>query len=269
MRRGLARSSSFSLLDSAAIQIRVLNALVIREALTRYGHDNLGFFWVFAEPIMLAFMVMIMWSFTTHGQVDQIGIIPFVLTGYSALTLWRHTLSGSVRAMRRRASLLFHRNVKPFDIIMAMVTLEIIGVFAAFVVAFIPLWILGFVPTPHDPLLTLGGWLLLGWFSLSVGMVLAAASELAEPVEHFVQPLMYVTIPLTGTFYLIDWMPQRAQEVLLYSPLVNCMEMFRAGIFIPDTHLHYSAGYVAICCFVLTAIGFPLMVYAQRHVEHY
>lgn len=257
-----------SLFISVMIQARIIGALVAREALTRYGHHNIGFFWVFAEPILLAFMVMIMWSFTTHGQVDDIGIIPFVLTGYSALTLWRHTLSSSVRAIRRRASLLFHRNIKPFDIIFAMVTLEIVGIFAAFVVAFTPLWILGFVPTPHDPLLSLGGWLLLGWFSLAVGMILAAMTELAESMGHLVQPLMYVTIPLTGTFYLVDWLPQRAQDALLYSPLVNCMEMFRAGIFNPEVQLHYYPQFVAISCFVLTAVGFPLMAYAQRHVEH-
>ena len=46
------------LLRSVVIQGRVLGALVMREIITRYGRHNIGFMWVFVEPMMFTAGVM-------------------------------------------------------------------------------------------------------------------------------------------------------------------------------------------------------------------
>jgi len=40
------------LLRSVVIQTRVVGALIMREIITRYGRHNIGFMWVFVEPMM-------------------------------------------------------------------------------------------------------------------------------------------------------------------------------------------------------------------------
>ena len=48
----VSRASAPSLRDSLRVQGRVLVALLLREMLTRYGRHNIGFLWVFVEPMI-------------------------------------------------------------------------------------------------------------------------------------------------------------------------------------------------------------------------
>nr|WP_237398521.1 MULTISPECIES: hypothetical protein [unclassified Gilliamella] len=52
-----------SFMRSLKIQIRVLNALILREIITRYGRSNIGFLWLFVEPMSLTLLISLMWFF--------------------------------------------------------------------------------------------------------------------------------------------------------------------------------------------------------------
>lgn len=250
-----------------AVQRRIIAALMIREALSRFGHENLGFFWIMGEPMVLSIGVMIMWYFTggTHGH--GIGIIPFILTGYSMLTLWRHCVSRSVHAMRQNVGLLFHRNIRFLDILVARICLESVGGLAAFAVAYLPLWLLGYMDRMYDPLICLAGWFLMTWFGFGFGLILAGVTELNEAAERFVNPIMYITLPLTGSFYMVTWLPDSAQRIVKWSPLVNAFEMFRGGMFGPEVEAQWDVTYLVLSCICVTAIGLPLVREAQKHVR--
>src|SRR5271166_1733383 len=103
-----------------------------------------------------------------------------------------------------------------------------------------------------DPLLVIGGWLFMGWISFGTGLILAGLSEANEVAERFLQPILYVTLPLTGAFYMVSWLPERAQKVALYSPLVHAMEMARDGTVGSSVEAHWSFPYLLNCCLVLT-----------------
>ena len=47
---------------SLDIQLRVLGALLMREIITRYGRDNLGFLWLFVEPMIFTLGITALWS---------------------------------------------------------------------------------------------------------------------------------------------------------------------------------------------------------------
>jgi len=256
-----------SFLQAFAVQRRVIAALMIREALSRYGHENLGFFWVMGEPLLLSVGVMVLWTITggTHGH--GIGVIPFILSGYSMLTFWRHCVGHSVHAMRHNIGLLFHRNIRFLDILIARIWLDSVGGLAAFTIAYIPLYLIGVMEPIYDPLVCLGGWFLLSWFGFGFALILAGVTELSEPVERFVQPIMYVTLPITGAFYMVNWLPESAQRIVVWSPLVHAFEMFRGGMFGPDVEARWNAIYLIFCCICTTAIGLPLVREAQKHVR--
>ena len=249
-------------------QFRVISALMLRDAVSRFGHEGIGFFWVVGEPMLLTAGVMLMWTLagTTHGNGD-IGVVPFALTGYSYITLWRHIVSRAVRGLTRNSSLLYLNQVLGFDIIFAGCLLETVAILTAFTVVYLPLALLGYVPIAHDPLLSLAGYFLMAWFAFGFGLIILAISELSETADRFIQPLMYITIPATGIFTMMDWLPAKAQEVLIWSPLVSGIEMVRGGIFPEDQPVHYDVLFLAESAFVLTAIGLPAVLYAQRHVQ--
>lgn len=254
-------------IEALAIQFRIIGALMMREGSSRYGHENLGFFWVMGEPLVLTVGVMGMWTMTgaTHGHSD-IGLVPFALSGYTLITLWRHIAAASPHLIRRNAGLLFHRNIRVLDILISRALLESMSILTAFFIAYLPLSLLGAMEPIRDPLVLLGAWVLHTWFSFAVGMIISGWSEISEPVERFVPPIMYLTLPITGAFFMLYWLPQDARNLLEWSPLVNAQEMFRGGLFPADIPTYWNAWYLMGWCVVLTAIGLPIVRKAQKHV---
>jgi capsular polysaccharide transport system permease protein len=251
-------------LASTRVQGRVISALVVREAVARFGHQSLGFFWVMAEPLLFSGAVMILWAFSAHAHLEEIGVVLFVLTGYSSLMVWRHFMSRSVRLMRSQASLMFHAQVRPFDVIVAVAALDVVGNLAAFLVAYVPLATFELVPPPTDLALAAAGWVMIGWFCFACGLVVAGLSELWGPVDKFMNAFLYMTIPLTGAFTLVDWLPQKARDAMLYSPLVHAVEMFRAGLFPPDVRTYFDVEYLIWSCAIITAVGLQMMFIGYR-----
>ncbi|MCY1669386.1 ABC transporter permease [Rhizobium sp. SL86] len=253
-----------------AIQRRVISALMVREALGRFGHENLGFFWIIGEPMLMTSGVMLMWSMSGFEKGHEgVGLIPFALSGYSMLTLWRHITGKSIYALRFSAALLFHRNIRILDMLIARTVLECLGGLAAFFITYLLFNILGYMETLEDPLLVIGAWLLLTWFAFGVSLIIAGLTEMVEPVGHFVQPTLYISLPMTGSFYMLHWLPESVQGILWWSPLVQFFEMFRAGMFGSHVPTEWSVPYLAVWGLLLTSIGLPIVNHAQKHIKLY
>jgi len=252
---------------SLALNARIVGALIMREGVMKYGHENLGFFWVVGEPLVLTCGVMVMWTVSgqTHGH--GVGVVPFALSGYTMITLWRHLSGRQTHAIRASMGLLFHRNITILDVLLAKSLLEAVGVLTAFFVAFIPLTLLGFVEPMRDPLLFAGGYLLQAWFGFGFGLIVAALSEIFEATEQIVPPLLYITLPFSGVFTMAAWLPQRWREAVLWSPLVSNVEMLRAGLFSGDIATFYYPMYTVWWSLALTALGLPLAQYARRRAS--
>jgi capsular polysaccharide transport system permease protein len=265
------RTDSFTaenFLVSLRVQLRVLYALMIREAMGRYGHTDLGFFWLMGDQLILTAGVMIMWTVTGFESHTDVGVVPMALTGYAFIQMWRHIVGHSVHAIRHNSHLLYHQNVKILDLMVANGLLELVGITSAFLLAYVPLALYGALSPMRDPLLSFSGFVLTAWFSFSFGLLITAMSELNDAASRFVAPVMYITLPFTGMAFLVYWLPDQYQSLILWSPLVNCIEMIRGGIF-PEYVTTYSyPGYVIIWCIALTAIGVPLVQYAQRNSHH-
>ena len=56
--------------SSLAVQRRVIFALLMREVLTRFGRHNIGFLWLFVEPMIFTLGVTALWTATqsVHGS---------------------------------------------------------------------------------------------------------------------------------------------------------------------------------------------------------
>lgn len=117
---------------SLAVQRRVIFALLMREVLTRYGRHNIGFLWLFVEPMIFTVGITILWNATgaTHGS--NLPISAFALTGYSTVLLWRNMPGRCSMAVTPNLALMYHRNVKVIDIFIARILLEVVGNTASF-----------------------------------------------------------------------------------------------------------------------------------------
>ncbi len=259
---------STELSRGASVQLRCIHALLIRDMMMRYGRDNIGFLWVILEPMILTVGVMTIWSLVKQPFEHGVQLISLVLTGYMPLTLWRHMLGAGVGLFERNAGLLYHRNISLFDAFFSRMLLEFIGTTTALIVVTAVLLSLGLIAIPHDPGIVLVAWLLKAFVSSALALNFAVLTQWSRTAEKFVQPFQYFMLPVSGTFFMVEWLPSVGQAIIWYNPTVHCYEMFRAGFFGADMKTHYSVWYPLAWSLGLTFVG-VLGVEKIRDRVHY
>ena len=255
-----SRHASSSLRRDLVLQGRVINALLIREMLTRYGRSNIGFLWLILEPMMFTLAITAVWTATRDLHGSDLPIVAFAVTGYSAMMMWRNMPGRCINSITQNQSLLFHRQVRPIDVYLARVLLEFVGSTAAFIVLIAAFWSIDWMALPDDVLKVIGGWAMLGWFGVGLALFLGALSERFDLIEKFWSPMSYLLFPFSGAAFVADSLPENAREILLYLPMLNCVEFIRDGYFGSSFTAHYDMGYTAIFNLCLT-----LLALAQVH----
>lgn len=249
------KEGTASLLRSFAIQRRVIWALLMREVLTRYGRHNIGFMWLFVEPMLFTLGVTALWTATKAIHGSDLPIVAFAITGYSSVLLWRNMPSRCIDAVEPNRSLLFHRNVRVIDLFISRLLLEGAGATISFIVLSLIFIGLGQMAPPEDILQVLAGWLMLAWFGFSLAMFLGAASERSETILKLWHPASYLLFPLSGAGFLLSAMPIAAREILMYLPMINGLEYMREGFFGSRIEAIYDLEYMALCNAILSILG--------------
>lgn len=252
--------------NALRVQLRVIGALLMREILTRYGRHNIGFLWLFLEPMLFTLGVVGLWSLAEMHRHSPLPIVAFGVTGYSSVLLWRNMPSRCVHAIEPNLSLLYHRKVKVFDIFAARLILEGAGATVSFVALSGVFVALGWMNPPQDVLKVMLAWLMLAWFGMALALFLGALSSRSELIEKLWHPSSYLMFPLSGAAFMVDWLPKPAQEALLWLPMVHGVEYLRDGYFGAAVRTHYDLGYMAMCCLLLTVAALAQERITSRHV---
>ena len=260
----MARFTLRRLQEGWRTQLRVVHALMIRELHTRYGRENIGFLWIMVEPLLFAGLVAILWRFMKGPEEHGIGIVPFVVTGYIPITLFRHGVARSISIFVANSSLLYHRQIKIIDFILVRFIIEMLGGMMAYVFIGTVLYQFGQFPMPQNLGLFISGWLLYSFVTLSICFVIAPLSDMSDVLEKFVPVVTYIMIPFSGLFTMASWLTPTLRGYLLWSPFVNAMEMMRKGLWGDDVTAYYNPWNPIVVSVVTLAFGLRLC----RHVRN-
>lgn len=222
------------------VQVQVIHALMIRELITRFGRENIGFLWIMAEPLLFGLLVALLWRLVNGPTEHGVGIIAFAVTGYIPVTLFRHGVSRSIAIFTVNSALLYHRQVTVLDLIIARFLVELAGAMMAFTVIAIALMPFGEFPVPADMGLLVSGWALYALFTFSLVLIIAPLSEMSDVLEKFLPVTVYIMIPISGLFTMASWLTPNARRYFLWSPFVNGMEMIRKGVWGADITAYYN-----------------------------
>lgn len=250
-----------------AIQARIVHALLMREIITRFGRNNIGFVWLFLEPILFTLGIAAIWTFTRTAHGSQISPAEFALTGYSCLLIWRNVTSRCIKAIEPNMALMFHRNVKVIDILIARCMLEIVGVSASFLLLGLGLAIFGYMQYPENVLLLMSGWVLFCWFAIAMGILVAALSEVSPLMDRFWHIAVYLMFPFSGAVFLLQWFSPAIAEALMLVPMVNLTEMVRDGYFGSLFTARYDIEYACAVNISLTLLAMASLKYSRRRLE--
>jgi capsular polysaccharide transport system permease protein len=252
-----------------AVQRQVIGAIMMRELVTRWGRRDLGFAWLFCEPLVFAFPVIAIWTYVRAPYEHGLPITAFVWTGYMPILIFRHVTGGSLYSFRNNAAMLYHRRVTPLDLFIGRQGLEALGNLASVAFSFVVFVSFGVMDWPANYGLMLAGFLFTAWWSLCVAMILASLSERSEIVAHVWPPISYLYIFFSGFFVLADWLPPSLRNLALaVDPPLHAYEMVRGGVFGSQRmHPHYDAQYLTVLLFALTLIGLWLIRDVRKHLE--
>jgi ABC-type polysaccharide/polyol phosphate export permease len=254
-----------SLWRSWQIQRRIIHALMMREMLTRFGRHNIGFLWMFVEPMIFTMGVTILWTAFRNMHGLDLPIAAFALTGYSSVLLWRNMPGRGIGAVHPNKNLMYHRNVRLIDVFAARMLLEAAGAtMSFFVLSIVFIWIEWIAP-PEDILKVIFAWVLIFWFAISLATFLGILAEKTELIDKFWHPTSYLLFPLSGAAFLVDGLPKQMQDIVLWIPVTNCIEMLRDGYFGSHFTAHYDLGYVLMFNTLLSCVALgQLMEYSHR-----
>lgn len=247
-----------SLGRSLEIQGRVIWALVMREIMTRFGRHNIGFLWLFVEPMLFTLGVTALWSFSGLHRSSTLPITAFALTGYSTVLLWRNMPGRCIGSIMPNSQLMYHRNVRIMDIFLARNTLEAVGATMSFAILSLFFCAIEWMSPPEDILVLAGAWLLTAWFGMSLAILLGALAERSEIVEKLWHPAAYLLFPLSGAAFFVDATPEAFRDIILWIPMVHCTEMVRYGYFGSKFAAHFDVQYLVTCNLILTVLGLAI-----------
>jgi len=252
--------------ESFAVQRRVVWALYLRETLTRYGRHNLGFLWLFLEPMIFTLGITTFWTLakTIHGS--DLPIVPFAITGYSSVLMWRNMPGRLAKAVEPNLGLMHHRNVRLIDIYLSRLLLEIGGVTMSFIFLTLFFWGIEWMKPPEDVLQVMFGWLLIIWFGAGLGFSIGSLSEQSEIFERLWHPATYLIFPLSGAAFIVDALPKGMQQIVLWLPMVHCVEVIREGFFGSAFTAHYNLGFVFVTNALLTLFGLANTLKVSRGI---
>jgi capsular polysaccharide transport system permease protein len=250
-----------------AVQKRVVGALFMREFMTRWGRRNLGFAWLFAEPLVFAFPVITMWSMIRSPFEHSLPMIAFVWSGYLPLLIFRHVTGHALYTVKSNAAMLYHRQVTPFDIFIGCQGLELLGNISACAVSFLIFCMMGVIDLPRNYALLLIGFFYMSWWAMAVALLVAALSERSEIVEHIWLPISYIYMAVCGFMFMAKWLPVPLRRIALaIDPPLHAYEMIRGGLFGNRVETFYDIPYLTWILAIVTLIGLWLMRDVRKHL---
>lgn len=264
MARPQARiSSDASFMEGLRIQYNVIRALILRETIIRWGRKNIGFLWLFAEPLVFVLTMVAVWAGISGEGFSRahsgLSVIGFTLTGYCLVMVWRNAASKGSDAVSASISLLHHRNVRPIDLYLSRLILEFLGISAAFFGLIVVFALLNMIPWPQDVLSMVIAWLLMMWFALGFGLFFGTLMALSDIFAFVWRGVSLGLFFISGVFFFVAWLPPAVQELVLWVPMVHGTEMLRHGYFGDLVITFENPWYLILWNLVLLLLGLAML----------
>ncbi|KTF68909.1 MULTISPECIES: ABC transporter permease [unclassified Sphingomonas] len=256
-----------SLLRGLSVQGRVIGAIIMRELHTRYGRDNIGYLWLFAEPMILA-SVMALLHRSGHTEYgSDIKPLAFTVLGYTTFIMFRQIVNRSEGIVESSAVLLYHRMVTIFDVVLARSILEAAGTFTTYILLSALLWGVGLMALPARPLYLFLAIVAMFWCSWSQSMIIASTTHDNRTLERLVHPYAYFMIPISCAFIQVSWIPEPYRTVVLYFPLPHIFELARYGQFNSAKLDYFDGGYLIAVCAIQTWLGLVFISRCRKRLH--
>lgn len=244
---------------AAATQLRVVGALVLREARTRFGRSQLGYMWSVIEPVAVVatftFISMVMGHVPPYGD----SLPMFFALGALAYHFYRRVASFCSAALDANSALLGYPVVKQVDTLVARAALEVATCLLATLLLLGGLVLIGGQPIPaylERMAVAVALLVLLGFGHGTLNAVIGQFIPSWRTVEPMLSRPLFI---LSGVFFVPDRMPPKLTEILAWNPILHGVELMRLGYY-PD----YRSPMLSVMYLFLWALGLTVVALAAE-----
>ncbi|WP_375287187.1 ABC transporter permease [Sphingomonas sp.] len=249
------------------VQWRVIGALILRELHTRYGRENIGYLWLILEPALLASMIALIHSRAhriTGGDIEPVALS---LVGYCNFMTFRSIFGRAEGLIESSAALLYHRTIRPLDILIARALLETAGTWLSFFVLVGLAIAAGISPLPQRPLVVLVGMVAMVLLSMGGAFVICGITHENKALGRLVHPFTYIMMPLSGAFFSMEALPGPVRDIMMWSPLPHIFETLRHGWFHASKATYIDPLYLGCWILGLWLVGLLLLSVVRGRIQ--
>jgi capsular polysaccharide transport system permease protein len=236
------------------VTLRVIFAMVLREARVRHGRARIGYAWAIVEPVLLISILTLIFSEFGSARMAGGDFALFFATGVLSFQLFRNTSVYVSMAFDQNQPLFNYPLVKPIDAALARFILDASTHFLILVLVFtFQIVVLKAIPPNDIPQMMLAAGLLLA-MAFGAGTNLAVARRFVPSISNVYLVIMGPAFFVSCVFFSLSSVPTMYREILAWNPLVHGVEGFRAGYYpqysAQDVDLFYLLAWVVILNFI-------------------
>jgi len=212
-------------------QGRVLLALMLREARTRYGRTRAGYLWALLEPIMhISFFTVL---FSARFPVVPLGqsLVLFLATGFATFLGFRNVLNRTQGGYGSNEALLSFPIVRVMDVFLGRALLELATWMMVTFMILTSLVLVGIAPLPNSIFEMLEAVLALFGIGFGVGIILGIASEFWASLSSLLGMPLRLLYFTSAIFYLPERMPPAVRDIMAWNPVMHGITLFREGYY--------------------------------------
>lgn len=244
---------------------RTILALILREMSTRYGRTPGGYLWNILEPLAAILFLSIGFSLLLRNPSLGSSFLLFYATGYVPFDLYMSCSRSCQIAIKYSRPLLRYPAVTWLDAVLARFLLNgLTGLLTATLLLGGIIIVIDHQIIEMMPILrALGMALMLALGVGTLNCLLIGLFPLWEIIWNILNRPLFLA---SGVFFLYDDLPQAAQNILWFNPLMHITAIMRTG-FYPTYHPEFvSYLYVTLVSMGLLVLGLILMGRFHRDI---
>jgi len=191
------------------IQIRVIFALLLREARVRHGRSRVGYAWSIVEPVLLISVLTFMFSTFRPQSNSTVSFAIFFATGVLPFQLFRNSSQYISQSFQANLPLFNYPLVKPVDAVIARTLLEL-GTHIIVMVLVLSFQVLVLeADTPHDIARMMLAVFLLIFMAFGAGLNLAVTKRRIPSISNLYTLIMGPAFFRVGGLFLAEFAAPR------------------------------------------------------------
>jgi len=241
----------------------VLSQLVAQQMVLRYRRTALGYLWTLINPLLMMSIMAVV--FSTLFKVDLKSFAVFLFAGMIPWNFLNSVVSQSGTSLINNEGLIkkvyLPKALFPLSIALALLIDSMLSflVLLAIILAIggSLSWAVLFLPI---------AFLLLFFFALGVGLVMAIATVFFRDLQHVLLIAMQGLFFLTPIFYKPDVLVGKVRWLVGLNPVVPIIELFRAPLYqaaLPSTNVIF---YAALISFFSMAVGLFVFLRQEKNI---